>query len=264
MNYTPNGGQTYLPVQENIRIPFLPYDPPAKPDPLLPQLELTQEAVEQGYVLPSQKQHFLPGVTAQMMDWFWANMEKCYYLWAPGSHRSFRWVRSPGEVGFLKSSHLISETYLADGPIFGGSGMHIHRLDPAEVFPFTRCLSHVICEGTFNEKGELCDATIHMWQDTEGGLDHIDARVINTAAVEPPDFIAEMFRQDPEDAKIQLATDRSWHATYEAAMWPRFLPTLYGLWKDHPDRTQSVQCDLTAAWGEDGRLHYLAENGPAL
>lgn len=261
---TANAGQTGMPAQTCRKVPTLDFTPLESARTDLPTLEIAPAFAARGMIMDPEHRHFLPGVTAEMMDWFWANMEKCYYLWAPGSHRSFRWVRSPGEVGFLKSSHLISETYLADGPIFGGSGMHIHRLDPAEVFPFTRCLSHVICEGTFNEKGELCDATIHMWQDTEGGLDHIDARVINTAAVEPPDFIAEMFRQDPEDAKIQLATDRSWHATYEAAMWPRFLPTLYGLWKDHPDRTQSVQCDLTAAWGEDGRLHYLAENGPAL
>ena len=86
MNYIPNGGQTYLPVQDNINVPFLPFDPPAKPDPLLPQLELTREAVDKGLVLPSQKQHFLPGVTAEMLDWFWANMEKGYYLWAPGYH----------------------------------------------------------------------------------------------------------------------------------------------------------------------------------
>ena len=61
----------------------MPFDPPAKPDPLLPPLELTDEAIAKGYALPSQKQHFLPGVTSEMMDWFWANMVKGYYLWAP-------------------------------------------------------------------------------------------------------------------------------------------------------------------------------------
>ena len=41
MSYIPNGGQTYLPVQDNINIPFVPYDPPAKPEPLLPLLVRT-------------------------------------------------------------------------------------------------------------------------------------------------------------------------------------------------------------------------------
>lgn len=262
--YIPNGGQTYLPAQAVRSVPTVEHTPlgPARTD--LPPLELAPGFAGRGLIMDPEHRHFLPGVTAEMMDWFWANMEKGYYLWAPGSHRSFRWVDAPAAVGFVKSSHLISETYLDNGPVFGGSGMHIRRLDPAEIFPFTRSLAHVICEGTFNEQGELCDANIHMWQDAEGGLDHIDARIINTAATEPPDFIAEMFRLDPVEAKMQVETDRSWHASYEAAMWPRFLPALYGLWKDHPDPAQSVRCDLTAAWGEDGRLHYLAENGPAV
>ena len=80
MNYIPNGGQTYLPFQDNTNVEFLPYEKPAKPDPPLPQLTLSQKFVDLGFVLPSQKQHFIPGVTAEMMDWFWANMEKCYYL----------------------------------------------------------------------------------------------------------------------------------------------------------------------------------------
>lgn len=85
MNYIPNGGQTYQPFQDNTKIGFVPYEKPQKPQPLLPELELSPKFAEMGFELPSQKQHFLPGVNAEMMDWFWANMEKCYYLWAPGS-----------------------------------------------------------------------------------------------------------------------------------------------------------------------------------
>ena len=41
LSYIPNGGQTYQPVQDNIHVPFKAYDPPAKPSPLLPPLELS-------------------------------------------------------------------------------------------------------------------------------------------------------------------------------------------------------------------------------
>ena len=85
--YIPNAGQTYQPVSDNIYVDLMSFEHPARPEPELPSLELTQEAVEKGYVLPSQKQHFLPGLTSEMLDWFWANMEKGYYLWAPGSHK---------------------------------------------------------------------------------------------------------------------------------------------------------------------------------
>lgn len=82
--YTANAGQTYMPVQDNIHIDFLPYTTPAKPSPLLKTYELKPSYIEKGFIIASQKQHFLPGLTAQMLDWFWANMEKGYYLWAPG------------------------------------------------------------------------------------------------------------------------------------------------------------------------------------
>ena len=76
MEYIPNGGQTWLPVLENTRVPTLPYTPLPRPEPPLPELALNQAARERGWVLTAQHQHFLPGVTAEMLDWWWANMEK--------------------------------------------------------------------------------------------------------------------------------------------------------------------------------------------
>ena len=162
VTYTPNGGQTYMPFKDNTHIDFVAYEKPLKPDPLLPELELSQKFIDMGFVLPSQKQHFLPGVTAEMMDWFWANMEKGYYLWAPGSHKRFSWVREPWKYGMMNSAHIISEVVEPGLPVFGGNGVQINRLSLEDHFPFTTCLKHVICEGVFNGKGEWIDATVHM------------------------------------------------------------------------------------------------------
>ena len=259
MDYTPNGGQTYLPIQDNINIEFLPYDPPAKPDPLLPLLELNDEALEKGYALPSQKQHFLPGVTAEMLDWFWANMEKCHSLWAPGSHKRFNWVKAPAQYGMEQSVHMIAETTEKGLPVFGGEGVEIHRLPLKEFFPFTTSLKHAICEGVFNDLGELVDSTIHMWEDTEGGCLHITATVQNTRASAPPAFILEMLKADPNVKLVpNFATD---HEDYEASQWPVFLPGLYRLWKDHPDPAQNVRCNLEVV-KRDGRFQYAEENLP--
>lgn len=260
-DYTPNGGQTYLPVQDNINVPFVPYRPPAKPDPLLPQLELTQEAIDKGYVLPSQKQHFLPGVTAEMMDWFWANMEKCYYLWAPGSHKKFTWVKSPVQYGMENSAHMIAESCEPGLAVFGGEGVEIRRLVLKEFYPLTTCLKHVICEGVFNDLGELVDSTIHMWEDTEGGCLHITATVSNATASAPPGFVIEMLKSDP-NVKIvpNWATE---HEDYEASQWPVFLPKLYELWENHPDPTQNVRCNLEVV-EKDGKFEYVEQNGPVV
>ena len=258
--YTPNAGQTYQPVTENIYIDLLEFEHPAKPDPLLPPLELTAEALEKGYVLPSQKQHFLPGLTSEMLDWWWANMEKGYYLWAPGSHKKFTWVKSPAEVGFEKSVHMIAETVGKGVPVFGGEGVEIHRLELTPFFPFTTCLKHVICEGVFNDLGELVDSTVHMWEDAEGGIVHITATVANSRCSMPPAFVMDLIQADPDFKPTpNWATD---HEDYEASQWPVFLPKLYDLWKNHPDPSQNVACNLEVYLGEDGKYHYAAENGP--
>ena len=259
MEYIPNGGQTYMPFQKNINVSTLPYTPLPRPVPALPELELNQMAQGKGWVITMQHQHVLDGVTPEMLDWWWANMEKGYYLWAPGSHKRFNWVRAPWEYGFLRSAHMISESVGAGLPVFGGSGVQIERLD-LSWFPFTRALEHVLCEGIFNGKGEFVDATIHMWQAAPGGCVHMDAAVSNPNLSEPPAFLLEMMAETPGVRPVPpSSTD---HGEYEAARWPVFLPALYGLWKDHPDPTQSVRCDLRVRQTGPERWEYLSENGP--
>lgn len=258
--YIANAGQTYLPVRDNINIDFMSFTPPEKPDPPLKPLELRQSSREKGLILSSQKQHFLPKVTAEMLDWFWANMEKGYYLWAPGSHKRFSWVKSPAEVGMERSVHMIAESCEKGAPVFGGEGVEIHRLPLEPFFPFTDCLAHVICDGVLNEKGELVDSTIHMWEDVPGGINHITATVTNSRCSEPPAFIQEMLAAHPDRKPVpNYATD---HEDYEASQWPVFLPTLYGLWKNHPDPSQNVRCCLKAEKTENGTFRYTEENGP--
>ncbi|MBQ1516429.1 MAG: glycogen debranching protein, partial [Lachnospiraceae bacterium] len=86
------------------------------------------------------------------------------------------------------------------------------------------------------------------------------ATVSNTRCSMPPSFVLEVLKADP-NAKLvpNWATE---HEDYEASQWPVFLPALYGLWKDHPDPSQNVFCDLTVIRGTDGRFRYARENGP--
>ena len=104
ITYTANAGQTYMPFQENVLVKPLPFTPLSRPDPEIPALELNPMALENKWIIKEQCQHFLPGVSPEMLDWFWANMEKGYYLWAPGSHKRFNWVKTPWQYGFLHSA----------------------------------------------------------------------------------------------------------------------------------------------------------------
>ena len=153
-----------------------------------------------------------------MMDWWWANMEKGYYLWAPGAHKRFSWVKAPGQVGFLNSAHCISEAMVEGKPVFGGDGVIIHRLG-LDWFPFTESLSHVIVEGVFNDRDEFCDCTVHMWEDVPGGVNHLTASVLNSRCSMPPAFVMECPEANPTDE------ERGIHSEYEASRWPVFLPT---------------------------------------
>jgi hypothetical protein len=259
-NYLANAGQTYLPFQDNTKVKTLPYTPLAKPEPAIPTLELNPMAVEKGWTLQSQTQHFLPGVTVEMLDWFWANMEKCYYLWAPGSHKRFNWVREPWRYGFNHSAHMISESVGEGYAVFGGNGIQINRLPLEGYFPFTTALDHVIVEGVFNDLDEFVDMTVHMWDSCEGGCRHITAAVASTTAHEPPHFVKEMLAENPEAMPIApSATD---HAEYEASRWPAFLPQMYALWQGHPDPTQSVPCNLEVEKTGAFTWQYTHENGP--
>ncbi|MBV7276411.1 glycogen debranching protein [Clostridium sp. PL3] len=253
-NYIPNGGQTYMPFQDNIYVQTIDFNPLARPKAPISSLELKEEFKEKGFIATKECQHFIPKVTSAMLDWFWANMEKCYYLWAPGAHKRFSWVKSPSEYGFLNSAHMISEAMVPGKPVFGGNGIQINRLE-LSWFPFTTSMEHVIVEGIFNDKNELVDATIHMWEDVDGGCIHVTSAMVNTRLSEPPAFVKESPEAFPTDE------DRAIHAEYEAAMWPIFLPKLYDLWKDHPDPSQNVQCNLKVRKKENGILEYLVENG---
>ncbi|MDS0526314.1 glycogen debranching protein [Clostridium sp. SHJSY1] len=257
MKYVPNGGQTYIPFQDNINVKTLNFKPLDKPKSLMSALELKDEFKEKGYIPIKECQHFIPGVTAEMLDWFWVNMEKCYYLWAPGAHKRFSWVKSPAEYGFLNSAHMISEAMVPGKPVFGGNGVVINRFN-LSYFPFKTALEHVIVEGIFNDKNEIVDINVHMWEDIEGGVIHVTSGAVNTRISEPPAFIKDSLDAMPTNE------DREIHGEYEAAMWPVFLPKLYKLWKLHPDLSQNVQCNLQIRKKDNEEFEYLYENGPVI
>ena len=266
IEYQPNAGQTWLPAEENTFNPYIDFTPAPDPkEPLPITLTMKQEFADMGFEVTAMgRQEFLPGVTSEMMDWFWANMEKCYYLWAPGEHKSFRWMKSPAKYGFMESAHEIVEP--AGGtPVL--MRIRISRLDPEKWYPFTECLDHMLCEGIYNEKGELNDATIHLWQDVEGGCIHITCAVANKNISVLPDCIQKLEADmgaflAANNGQMPKAPDDRIHAEFESAMWPVFLPKMYDLWKNHPDPTQNIHCNLTVEQTAEGNFRYIAENGP--
>jgi len=51
----------------------------------------------------------LVGVTPEMIDWWWVNMEKGYPLWEPNDHKSFVWEVPPPVGGYLGAIQIAEE-----------------------------------------------------------------------------------------------------------------------------------------------------------
>lgn len=258
-----NGGQTYLPTNKNIQIPLLQCEPLKQPNPPIAEPQLNEHFENQGYVAAEWSQHFLPGVSAEMLDWFWANLEKCYYLWAPGCHKSFEWLKSPSEYGFLHSVHKVSESMGPGVAPMGADGIILHRMG-LEYFPFQEHLEHVIIEAILNDKGEIFNLGVHMWENVPGGCIHVTRGATNTRISKPPKFVIDFSKAEKQMDDLETEKQILPHPDYEAAQWPRFLPKLYEIWKDHPDPSQNVQCNLQVYERTGGLLAYCAENGPVI
>jgi hypothetical protein len=70
--------------------------------------------------------HIIPGVTPEMLDWWWVNMEKGYELWCPGGHKGFKWEVAPPLGGHIGAIQIARES-IDFGPVMD---MRIEWVDP--------------------------------------------------------------------------------------------------------------------------------------
>ena len=70
--------------------------------------------------------HIIPGVTTEMLDWWWVNMEKGYELWCPDEHKGFRWEVKPPLGGHVGAVQIASES-IDYGPVMD---IRIEWMDP--------------------------------------------------------------------------------------------------------------------------------------
>ena len=265
--YVSTGGQTSRPFGQ-INIPYVKWE--KMPTPMeagfgeLPPLDLIPELKEKGWCIQCEGMHFLPNVTSEMIDWFWCNMEKGYYLWAPGSHKRFQWIKEPWEVGFTNSVHTCVENMhegtLVDMEVAAGTGYGMllyHRYD-MDVYPYDYAMKHVIIEGTEDENGHCWMLNIHMWEDVDGGVLHRTVAATETfeqgALILPPDeFPCPRGKYNVID-----------HCEYEITQWSEFLPGLYNVWKNHPDPTQNVMYDLSVEQTGPYTWKYVDDNSASV
>ena len=242
--YIPNGGQTYYPAKDRPDVPTVPYTPCRRTYPdwkpeLLPQFK------DSDFVLVGEPVfEELLGITPDMLDWFWANMEKCYFLWAPGVHAGFAWDPSPAEVGYAGSSEVIYEFDLEKPGRMTRQSI--------ENYPFTECFDHCWLSNRPFRGGGPDDRMwlIHMYREIPGGTEWSTIRFIKREHL-------EVFQQGM--AAMKAGPE---HALYESGRFKEFLPQMYAIWKDHPDPYQNVHFDLRVKRNEDGTWSHISDNLP--
>jgi succinate dehydrogenase / fumarate reductase, flavoprotein subunit len=173
----------------------------------------------------------LVGVTPEMIDWWWVNMEKGYPLWEPNDHKSFVWEVLPPIGGYLGAIQIAEEKM---GPM---PPMKIRiRWDDPDSCPIPRTYEHAIVASGVNPEGKVGAMILHEWEKSPRGT-----RIRSTMR-----FLGPVPPGLPE---IWKAHDRA-----EVSTFPKFLPDLYRLWQAVKDPTINRQCSLSKGSGAGRRM----------
>lgn len=163
----------------------------------------------------------LVGVTPEMIDWWWVNMEKGYPLWEPNDHKSFVWEVPPPEGGYLGAIQIAEERM---GPM---PPMKIRiRWDDPDDCPIPRTYEHAIVASGINPEGKVQAMILHEYEKSPKGT-----RMRSTMR-----FLGPVPPALPEIWKK--------HDKAEVSTFPNFLPDLYRIWQSVKDPTINRQCNL--------------------
>jgi len=239
----------YAEGETPIDFPKVPFDKAEIVQGKAP-LEIHPKYADKHFFVTSDVTEFIPGVTAEMVDWWWGNMEKGYHIWAPGEHYGFAWAVAPCEIGYEGSVEL---SYEFD-PVHP---IRITRLG-MQHYPFTFCEEHCWLSSFTGDPDD--GFLIHMHTEVEGGIHW------RTVSVGSEQRMRKMKEQMEAAQKAGLPPRKmpniAAHMEYESGRLKDFLPQLFNLWKGHPDPWENVHFDLSTAQNEDGTWRHIHDNKP--
>lgn len=194
----------------------------------------------------------LDGVTADMVDWHWSNLEKTYNLWHPIQHKDFRWLVPPTAERFLGAIHSAPQ-YRKDG------SFKVPKLRFDDVAGLKDCcrplikydhLALVSCITLGDEEvpddGPAQSYRIHQWQCSDSGVVGMSSAI--------------SFRGEPKEEELRLGLLWADHGAAEMEYLGDFLPQLYRLWSAVKDPGISIRHNLTICPSGAG-WRYLSLNG---
>ena len=152
-------------------------------------------------------EHELRGVTPEMLDWWWDNMDNnTYKLWNPQDHIALEWQIPPSQVGHVGAIHMACER-ISDIP---ASILRI-RWEDRSAAPITTIYSHVnvgsaLAPGTDDIP---TGSAVHEYEATSYGTRMRSTFLLPAFA---PQFFLDSLRK---------------HNIAEMGRFPEFLPQLY-------------------------------------
>jgi len=150
--------------------------------------------------------HEIPGVTAEMVDWWWRNMSdpERYRLWHPKDHIWAVWETSPEE-------DPLRPTQLALEKVGGVPAlMRLRVMQDPDAILERRTYAHAMGGYSLDGKGRPFGSAVHEYEDGPGGV--LKMRTTFKVPARAPEIFKRMLRK---------------HCREEMSQLPYFLPRLY-------------------------------------
>jgi hypothetical protein len=191
--------------------------------------------------------HVIPGVTTDMIDWWWVNMEKGYELWCPDEHKGFKWEIKPPINGHIGAVQIATES-IDYGPVMD---LRIEWVDPnigtQEQKDFWT-YEHLLTAGTTGEQPGTKPHIMlsHQWEAIPGGCKMCSC--MHGSPEPPPGSGTSLPKAGnmPQHPSGKKPTGGGWrvHNIAEVSTFKAFLPALWGIWQAITDPAINRHCSL--------------------
>jgi hypothetical protein len=214
---------------------------------------MAEEKFPEGWVVVD---HTIPGVTAEMLDWWWVNMEKGYELWCPDEHKGFRWEIKPPFNGHIGAVQIATES-IDYGPV---RDIRIEWVDPnlgtQEQKNFW-IYEHLLTAGSTGAKpGTKPEINLsHQWEAIPGGC-RMRSCMHHFGGPPPGKFPPPGPRPLHPSGKKPSGGGWRVHNIAEVSTFKAFLPALWGIWQAVPDPNINRHCSLKIK-KEGSKLIYI-------
>lgn len=187
--------------------------------------------------------HIIPGVTADMLDWWWVNMEKGYELWCPDEHKGFRWEIKPPLGGHIGAVQIATES-IDYSPV---RNIRIEWVDPnlgtREQKDFWTYEHLLAASASDPQSGDRPRVELsHQWESIPDGC-KMRSCMHQFRGPPPGNPSPGPVPSHPSGKKPSGGGWRA-HNIAEVSTFKTFLPALWGIWQAVPDPAINRQCSL--------------------